>query len=112
MNGDTERLTTFWDLRFLRGGPLLQFFNGGSTGGYDRKEVGRDGLKLRFVEISLECRTQLFRVLLDEECKLAKLLSPIFERQSCPIVVGGPELRVDLGQDTGPSGDIYFTGGE
>ena len=107
MNGDTERLTPFWDLWFLRGGPLLQFFDGGSTGVYDREEIGCNGLKLWFVEISLECRTQLFRVLLDEECKLAKLLSSIFEWQSCPIVVGGPKLRVDLGRDTAPSVNIF-----
>lgn len=79
MNRDIERLAPFWDLWFLGGGPLLQLFDGCFTGAYDREELSYDGLEPWFVEVCLECRTQLFRVLLDEESKLAKLLSSIFE---------------------------------
>jgi len=95
------------ELRFLRGGPLLQLFDGGFTGGYDREQLAHDGLELWFFEICLKCREQLFRVLLDEECKLVKLLSSILERESCPVVVSGPKPRVDLERDTGPSGDVF-----
>ena len=109
MNRDIKRLTPFRDFWFLRGGPLLQLFDGSFTAVYDGEELGYDGLKLWFVEICIKCRTQLFRVLLDEESKLAKLLSSIFERESRPIVVGCPKPRVDLRRDTGPSGDIFIS---
>jgi hypothetical protein len=104
VNGNIERLTPFRDLWFLRGGPLLQLFDGGFTGVYDREEIGYDGLKPRF-DICPKCRTQLLRVLLNEKCKLEKLLSSIFEWESCPIIESGPKPRVDLEWNSGLSGD-------
>ena len=95
------------ELWFLRGSPLLQLFDGGFTGVYDREKIAHNGLELRFVEICLKCREQLLGVLLDEECKLSKLLSSIFEWESCPIVVGCSKPRVDLERDTEPSGGIF-----
>lgn len=103
MNGDVERLTPLWDLWFFWGGPLLQFFNGNFAAVYDREKLGDNGLELWLVEISLKCPTELFRVLLDEETKLAELPSSVFEWESCPIIVGGSEPRVDLVRGTRPS---------
>ena len=78
MEGNIERLAPFRDSRFLGGGPLVQLFNCGLAGVYDREKFGDDNLELGFIEIRFKCPTQLFRVLLDKEGELAKLLPAVF----------------------------------
>jgi hypothetical protein len=110
VNGDVERLTPFWDWWVFGGGPLLQLFDGSFAGVYNRKQLSDDRLELWFVEVCLKGCTELFRIVLDEERKLAKLLPAVFEWECCPIIVGGSESRVYLGWDAGPSEDVCDMG--
>lgn len=80
MDRDIERLAPLRNFWFLRGSPLVQLFNGGLAGVYNWEKFSEDDLELWFVEICLKCRTEFFRVLLDEEGKLSKLLPTVFER--------------------------------
>ena len=93
-------------MRFLRGGPLVQLFDGGRARIDNGEKLGEHGFKPWLVEIRLKRLTKFFGVLLYEERELAKLVPAVFERESYPIVVGGSEPRVDLGWDVGPSEEV------
>jgi len=74
-------------LGVFKGGPLLQLFDGTFTGIDNGEKLGDDGLEFRFTEICPKCLTESFRVVLDEECKLTKPFSSVFEWESFTVIV-------------------------
>ena len=54
----------------------------------------------------MKCHTDLFKVLLDEECELEKLLPAVFEWERDSIIVGSSESSEYLGWDPRPLEDF------
>jgi hypothetical protein len=108
VKGDIKRLAPSRNFRPLRCDPFVQFFDGVVASIYYGEKFGEDDLELWFVEIRPKSRTEFFRVLLNEERKLAKLFPAIFQWVSHPVFVRGSESGVDLGWDDGRSDVIRW----